>query len=422
MTATPLRRRTVLAGAGLSALTMSTAGCGGEQTGSRDTLELWLPGPQGNVGIQHELEFYQKLLEPFIEEHGVQVALSLTPWESYEEKYLTGVSSGTGPDVGYMYTEMMGDYVQAEAIVPLDEHLSQDARDRMLYLDEGTFDGRQYAVPYVVGNARGIWVNPALLDQVGIDELPSTWEEFTEAAAKVQRDLGVAGVVMAWGNQARGMMNESFFPFLWQAGGEIFTEDGSSTAFNSAAGIEAAAFLRGLLDAGAMPGTSSGLDGDDTEAMFLEGRAAFATGATGQMALFSEELEEVEFIDSLAQETRATFVANDALILTEKCPDKELGTALIEFLTAGENMERFHAEVRASPPVATDEEPDPDDPFKDTYAETDMLRGLPIMPQGNATYNALYENLQQLVMGRKTPEQALAHAAAAGDAALAAGA
>ena len=171
-----------------------------------------------------------------------------------------------------------------------------------------------------------------------------------------------------------------------------------------------------------MPGYSSGLDGDDTEAMFLEGRAAFAPGATGQLGLFGEELAEFEFIDSLAQETRATFVANDALILTEKCPDKELGTALIEFLTAGENMERFHAEVRASPPVATDEEPDPDDPFKDTYAETDMLRGLPIMPQGNATYNALYENLQQLVMGRKTPEQALAHAAAAGDAALAAGA
>src|SRR5690625_3051698 len=125
-----------------------------------------------------------------------------------------------------MYTKMMGDYVQAEAIVPVDEYLSPSARERMLYLDEGTFDGHQYGVPYVVGNARGIWANTALLDRAGIDDLPATWEEFTDAAAKVQRDLDVAGVVMAWGNQARGMMNESFFPFLWQAGGEIFTEDG----------------------------------------------------------------------------------------------------------------------------------------------------------------------------------------------------
>ena len=62
MTATPLRRRTVLAGAGLSALTMSTAGCGGEQTGSRDTLELWLPGPQGNVGIQHVIELFMYIV------------------------------------------------------------------------------------------------------------------------------------------------------------------------------------------------------------------------------------------------------------------------------------------------------------------------------------------------------------------------
>src|SRR5690625_7119015 len=99
MTATPLRRRTVLAGAGLSALAVAS-GCGGEQAGSGREIELWLPGPQGTVGIQHELEFYQNLLEPFMEEHGIQVALSLTPWESYEEKYLTGVSSGTGPDDG----------------------------------------------------------------------------------------------------------------------------------------------------------------------------------------------------------------------------------------------------------------------------------------------------------------------------------
>src|SRR5690625_7772003 len=84
------------------------------------------------------------------------------------------------------------------------------------------------------------------------------------------------------------MMNESFFPFLWQAGGEIFTEDGSSTAFNSPAGAEAAIFLRELLDVGAMPGYSSGLDGDDTEAMFLEGRAAFAPGRSEERRVGKE--------------------------------------------------------------------------------------------------------------------------------------
>src|SRR5690625_5337535 len=108
-----------------------------------------------------------------------------------------------------MYTKMMGDYVQAEAIVPVDEYLSPSARERMLYLDEGTFDGHQYGVPYVVGNARGIWANTALLDRAGIDDLPATWEEFTDEAAKVQRELDVRGVGRRRGKQARGILTKS---------------------------------------------------------------------------------------------------------------------------------------------------------------------------------------------------------------------
>ncbi|MGP5612583.1 ABC transporter substrate-binding protein [Brachybacterium alimentarium] len=421
MTVTSIRRRSVLAGAGATALTVAVAGCGGEKASSTGALELWLPAPQGNGSVQDEKKVYEDLLAPFVKEHGTPVNLTLTTWDSYEERYLTGVSSGTGPDVGYMYTEMMGDYVDADAIVPVDEYLSQDARQRMFFLEEGKFDGHQYGVPYVVGNARVIWANQELLKQAGIAALPTTWDELAEVAGLAHRELGLPGIVMPWGNQARGMLNECYFPFMWQAGGEIFTEDGSRTAFNSPEGLEAAHFINDFLVKETMPRNVSGLNSDDIETMFLEGRTVFAPGSAAKLPVYAEEIADLGFIDSLTNATRATFVANDALVLTKKCPDKELGTALIEHLTAGESMEKFHSDVQHFPPIGSDERPNTDDPFSDTFAETDMLRGLPIMPRGNAAYNALFENLQQMVLGRKTPEQALSDASASGNAALAAG-
>ena len=44
---------------------------------------------------------YQSMVAPFEKEHDVKVNPTMTPWGSYEEKYLIGVSShGQGPEIG----------------------------------------------------------------------------------------------------------------------------------------------------------------------------------------------------------------------------------------------------------------------------------------------------------------------------------
>lgn len=217
------------------------------------------------------------------------------------------------------------------------------------------------------------------------------------------------------------MMNSCYFPYLWQAGGSLFTEDGSATAFNSDAGLEAAQFLMDLLETKAMPSMVTGMNGDEVEASFLAGECAFTTAGTTLLPQFEKEGIDAQFIDSLTNQTKATFVANDALVVTEAAPDKELAGKLLAFLTSGENMAKFHEEISQFPPIAEDEELDPDDPFAEVYTQTDMLRGLPIVANGNAVYNTLYQNLQQMVLGQKTPEQALQDAADEGDSALGTG-
>ena len=416
-------RRALLAGIAATTITITAASCGSESgSGSADAFEIWLPAPQGAGTTQEEQSFYQDMLQPFADEHGITVNLTMVPWGSYEEKYLTGISSGDGPHMGYMYAEMLGDYVQHGAIAPLDDLLSEETIARMTYIDEGQMDGVQYSLPYVVGNPRLIWANMSVLAEAGIETLPGTWEEFNVAATTVSQETDKYGVMMPWGNASRGMMNSCFFPFLWQAGGDIFTEDTSATAFNSEAGLAAAGFLMGLFDSGAMPGIVTGMNSDEVEASFLDGQCAFITGGSTLLPILEEGGIEAEFIDSLTNQGKATFMANDGLIITEACPNKELAGKMLEHWTSAENMARFHAEVAEFPPIAEDEEDDPDDPFADVYEQSDMLRGLPIVANGNAVYNTLYQNLQQMLLGQKSPAQALQDAAAAGDSMLGMGA
>ncbi len=393
--------------------------CGGSGDGKGvDTLEMWLPSPLGPTSTDAEKAAFEGLVEPFEKENDVTINLTLIPWASYEEKYLTGVSSGEGPDVGYMYTEMMGNYIKGGAIVPFDEYLDSEAADKMLYLENGQLDGEQFALPWVVGGMRVLWANMDVLEAAGVSEMPTTWAEFNDAAQKVD-ESGKIGIQQQWGDPARGMLNSSFFPLLWQAGGDIFNEEGTATAFNSEAGIEAANFIKGLLDSGAMPDTVTGLVEQDIKDAFYAGGVGFMNGVDNQLTEIEEAGINADFVASLEGKQKGTFVASDALVMLEKCPDKQLCTDLVQFMLAGDQMTKFHEEIVDYPPVASDEELREDNPFFEIYVnEADMLKSLPIVAGGEEVYNRLYENLQQMVLGQKTPEQALADAAEGGDAAL----
>lgn len=62
-----------------------------------------------------------------------------------------GFSSGEGPDVGYMYLEMFNDFIEMGALEPLDAYITDADRENYLYLDKGFIKGKQYTMPFIVG-------------------------------------------------------------------------------------------------------------------------------------------------------------------------------------------------------------------------------------------------------------------------------
>jgi len=405
---------TVAAG---TVLVLGLGACGsGAGSGGDDTLKLWVP-PLGTSDAGNEAGTWDDLLAGFEEEHGVDVQATVIPWASYEEKYLTGVSSGDGPDVGYMYSEMLGDYLDQGALAPFDEYMAPETLEGMKYLDLGNVDGKQYGMPFIVGNVRVLYANTEILDKAGVDKLPATWDEFATAASTVSSS-GSTGLLQEWGAPDRGMLNSAFFPWLWQAGGDIFTEDGSATAFNSPAGVAAAQQIRDLIDSGAMPSGVSGLSADEVKDAFLDGKTAFWQGDEASLPEVEEAGFDFDTVASLTGDQQGTFVAADSLVMLDSCDDKQLCSDLVAYIEAGEQMAKVH-ELAAYPPIAADEKPREPNRFTPVYDEqSDMLHTLPIVAGSPAVYNALYENLQQMVLGQKTPEQAMKDAATEGDAAI----
>lgn len=400
---------------GAAAASQENGGEAKGTSGETRQLTLWMPP----FGTEESLdkEVWTNILKPFEESNNVKVSIEIVPWSNYEEKYLTGLSSGQGPDVGYMYMEMMNDYIDMGAIASFDEYLTEEDKDNFFYLDKGVIDGKQYAMPIVVGSARVMYYNKELLEKAGVKEVPQTWENFKTACEAIKA-AGITPFQQQWGDKSKGAMNAMFFPYLWQAGGDIFTEDGKKAAFNSPEGIKAAQFLYELKESGIIPESCTSMSEDQVFTEFKEGRLAFAVGPTNKGGEFTDAGIQWDFITSLKGQEMGTFAAADSLVLISASKEKELAVALVKYMLSGESMTQFHA-MAPFPPVGKDEAYNDDETFKKVYEEDkDALVTLPAVKGSAEIYDYLYKNLQLMMLGELTPEEALNTSAEFADTAL----
>lgn len=415
-----MKRLSCLMLAGMMAVSL-LSGCGTEEkkekTEGKENLTLWMPP----FGTEESLdkEVWGKILDPFEEEHNVEVSVEIVPWSNYEEKYLTGISSGQGPDVGYMYMEMINDYIESESITPFDEYLTDEEKDNFYYLDKGVIEGKQYAMPIVVGSARVMFYNKDLLNEAGVTEIPQTWEAFVDACKKVAA-TGKTPFLQQWGDKSKGAMNAMFFPYLWQAGGQIFNEDGTKAAFNSEAGLKAAKFLTDLrFKEGILPEEVTSMSEDQVFSEFKKGNTAFVVGPTNRGAEFTEAGVEWDYITSLQDKQMGTFASADSLVMVSASKNKELAAELVKYMLSGPSMTEFH-KMAPFPPIAKDEEYNDDPIFKGVYEDNkDSLVTLPAVKGSAAVYDNLYKNLQLMMLGELSPEEALNNSAEFADSTLA---
>jgi len=382
----------------------------GSATEPKEELLLWLP-PFG-TGDSLDLEFWEKAIQPWADENNVNVVIEITPWGGYEEKYLTGFAAGEGPDVGYMYLEMFSDFIEMNTLTDMNGYFTDEEKANYIYWEKGSMKGGQYGLPFIVGNARVPHFNMDILEKAGVKEIPTNWDELIAAAVKI-KDADLENVIpfaQEWANTSISALNNLYYPYLWQAGGDIYDKEGKRVALlDNDAAVRVAQLLHDLrFKYKVIPDECLGMDGKTLRQEFMAGRIGIASIETKISKKIEASGVNWAFIPSFEDEKKAIWVAADSLIMNNSCENKELAAELMKYITSAEVMGAFHTQIASFPPVTYDEDYNDNVVFKDMYEnDTEFFHTLPVADGAFKVMDILYKNLQLMMLGDLSPEEAI---------------
>lgn len=363
----------------------------------------------------HDADAWKPIFEKFEKENNCEIEFQIVPWDNYAEKYATAISAGEGPDIGYMYAEMFPQFIEMGAVEDLTPYLEKSGTsDNYLYLDDAKMMGGIYGLPIEAANPGVLYYNKDILEKLG-EKPPKTWDDFKRICEKATKDtdgdgkIDQWGLAQGWGSKVFGSLNWNRYPYLWQAGGDIYNDDLKSVKFNNAEGLKAANFINDMKKY--IPEDALSKDSNEMiESVFGPGKAAFTIMlSSAATSTFDKSFPDLNwgYVTSLEDKTVGSFASVDDLTLMSACKNKELGFKLLEYMLSKESMEAFHKEIPRAP-VAKGEKYQGDPRFEEMVTrDKHMYRPLTVGPHGVEIYEYLWKQLQMMIAGDITPEQAL---------------
>ncbi|MFI9631019.1 extracellular solute-binding protein, partial [Streptomyces sp. NPDC052042] len=107
-------------------------------------------------------------------------------------------------------------------------------------------DGKALATP-ILTSANPLICDKRVFAAIGEKNYPTTWAELEALGPKLKAKGYYA---TSFYGDTQQTLNMTFYPLLWQAGGDVFSEDGKTVTFNDAAGVKALTYLKKLVDGG----------------------------------------------------------------------------------------------------------------------------------------------------------------------------
>lgn len=278
----PRRRSVALVGGALFAsAALILSGCAGGGSGgggendpdAKVTLSFWngFTGPDGPA--------LQQVVDDFnASQDRVTVETNIMPWDTLYQKVLTAAAGNDGPDIVAMSASRMPQYIDEGLFQPLDDYYDNADFDSDALapaaVTASEFEGSNYGVPVNIATMM-MYYNKDLFTAAGLDpeKPPTTWDEFAAMVPKLTVDENGDGKPEQY---AIALADHETVPmyqtFLWNAGGGIVSEDGTTSELGSDGSLEALNFWVDLVrDQQASP---VGLVGGDADKLFQTGKAA----------------------------------------------------------------------------------------------------------------------------------------------------
>lgn len=272
------------------------------------------------------LPFWEKHVAAFEQANpDIDVTLEVVGWNTMHDTTAQRIAADQMPDLVNTATIWVPEWVEADAIRPLDVELvpteMQDGFVPSLFEKGAEYEGKNWGLP-IAAAARALFYNVELMEKAGLDASspPRTWPEFEQSLVALKEKTGAFGFAYD-AKGVRAFRNFGFF--LWNNGGDFFDENGMA-AFNSPAGIEALTFLVGLAKKGVVP-DPTGTTLEDFQPMFEAGRVATMISGNFAMAGLTKNAPNLAFsIGPVpvkdASTPPVTWGVTDTLVISKKAP------------------------------------------------------------------------------------------------------
>jgi len=220
----------------------------------------------------------------------ISVKVQESPYPDFWSTLQTGAAGGTAPDAFWMLAQQIRPYAEGGQLLDITDAVEEQNVDLDNYpkavldlYDQG--DGKLYGLPKDV-DTNAVWFNKAMFDTAGLDYPAAdwTWADFRETAKKLTDPA--AGT---WGVAAPLDYQGGYYNSIFQAGGQVISDDGKTALIDSPEAQAGIKFWTDLQADGSSP-TLQQLSDTEGETMFEQGKVAmYVSGAYWALKLYENK-------------------------------------------------------------------------------------------------------------------------------------
>jgi len=327
-----VRRRAFLALAGTTAAA-GLAGCG---RGSRDGIKVVI----ADYSKDHTRPFWQALAETYTKQGGAPVDLQVIDWNSIDQQVSTMLQNNQPPDV--LNLNSFSSYAKDGLLYPADEILSPQTKDDFLeaFARGGEYRGKLYGFP-ILSSARAFFYNRPLLLKAGLAGPPGTWDEFVQAASRIQAlGQGTIGYALPLGPEEA---QAEWSIWMWNNGGDW--KSGEEWTINSERNVQTLQFLADLANKYRVtqinPGRTNRTDG--AFQLFKDGKVGMVMGFSPLAAQLDAEGKVDYGVSTMPTNIGAsvTLGVEDYLMAFRKQGNREPVKKFLDLYYRPENITRW---------------------------------------------------------------------------------
>ncbi|WP_323769789.1 sugar ABC transporter substrate-binding protein [Antarctobacter sp.] len=419
-----LSRRGFLAGT--TALAASAVLPAGRAHAASGKLSVWKFG-----GTPAEVEAWPAANDRFLAENpDIQLDYSFFNGQIRRQKILAGFQTNRLADVVIAFGQDIPEFAGFGLVQPLDDIAEdgqiEDWKSRLVpeVMASGMHEGKLYGVPTYVDMATFLAVDMDALAEAGYDRPPQTWAELREYA-KAMTKPDRPGI--AFPATTAPVDINIFEGIAYANGGRVFDEETDKVLLNDPGMVDALQLYADLIaDGSTPPGTAmTETNFRDTAQLFGQGRAAMWIGLSWLNTPWPvpEELNwegtpfpRPDAASGSYPPVAAIMDGTAVLMVSARTKNPEAALAYIDFWTQNEQLNTWggNPEIARVPagkdawssPALAEVWPN----WVSAYNEGSFFAGAEPMPRFigvSAVESALATAIQQVVLGLKTPQEAL---------------